>query len=172
MNIIVCIKQVPNTTNVQIDHETGRLKREGVESIINPFDEYAIEEGVNLKKARRKGCSCNNGAPQAEAALREAISRGADEAVLVSDRAFGGADTLATSYALSSAINNIGDYGVIFCGKQATDGDTAQVGPELRKCLISPCRLCEKLKTSMINNEVQRMMEDGYDVIETPLPAL
>lgn len=175
MNIIVCIKQVPNTTNVQIDHETGRLKREGVESIINPFDEYAIEEGVKLKeKLGGKVVVVTMGPPQAEAALREAISRGADEAVLVSDRAFGGADTLATSYALSSAINNIGDYGVIFCGKQATDGDTAQVGPGVAEMLDIP-HVAYVKKIEDINDKtmkVQRMMEDGYDVIETPLPAL
>ena len=136
MNIIVCIKQVPNTTDVQIDHETGRLKREGVESVINPFDEYAIEEGVRLKeRVGGKVIVVTMGPPQAEAALREAISRGADEAVLVSDRAFGGADTLATSYALASAIKSIGGYGVIFCGKQATDGDTAQVGPGVAEML-------------------------------------
>lgn len=175
MNIIVCIKQVPNTTNVQIDHETGRLKREGVESIINPFDEYAIEEGVRLKeKIGGKVVVVTMGPPQAEAALREAISRGADEAVLVSDRAFGGADTLATSYALSSAIKNIGDYGVIFCGKQATDGDTAQVGPGVAEMLDIP-HVAYVKKIEDINDKtmkVQRMMEDGYDVIETPLPAL
>ncbi len=175
MNIIVCIKQVPNTTNVQIDHETGRLKREGVESIINPFDEYAIEEGVRLKeKIGGKVVVVTMGPPQAEAALREAISRGADEAVLVSDRAFGGADTLATSYALSSAIKNIGDYGVIFCGKQAADGDTAQVGPGVAEMLDIP-HVAYVKKIEDINDKtmkVQRMMEDGYDVIETPLPAL
>ena len=97
MNIIVCIKQVPNTTDVQIDHETRRLKKEGVESVINPFDEYAIEEGVRLReRTGGKVIVVTMGPPQAESALREAVSRGADEAVLVSDRAFGGADTLAT----------------------------------------------------------------------------
>jgi len=175
MNIIVCIKQVPNTTNVQIDAETGRLKREGVESIINPFDEYAIEEGVRLKE--RTGGKCvviTMGPPQAEAALREAISRGADEAVLVSDRAFGGADTLATSYALSSAIKHIGDYGIIICGKQATDGDTAQVGPGIAEMLNIP-HIAYVKKIEDINDKtmkVERMMEDGYDLIESPVPAL
>ncbi|MCL2145526.1 MAG: electron transfer flavoprotein subunit beta/FixA family protein [Endomicrobia bacterium] len=175
MNIIVCIKQVPNTTNVQIDAETGRLKREGVESIINPFDEYAIEEGVRLKE--RTGGKCivvTMGPPQAEAALREAISRGVDEAVLVSDRAFGGADTLATSYALSSAIKKIGDYNVILCGKQATDGDTAQVGPGIAEMLNIP-HIAYIKKIEEINDKsmkVERMMEDGYDLIESPVPCL
>lgn len=175
MNIIVCIKQVPNTTDVQIDHETGRLKREGVESVINPFDEYAIEEGVRLKeRVGGKVIVVTMGPPQAEAALREAISRGADEAVLVSDRAFGGADTLATSYALASAIKSIGGYGVIFCGKQATDGDTAQVGPGVAEMLDIP-HVAYVKKIEDINDKsmkVERMMEDGYDVIETPVPAL
>ncbi|MDR1696117.1 MAG: electron transfer flavoprotein subunit beta/FixA family protein [Endomicrobium sp.] len=175
MNIIVCIKQVPNTTNVQIDAETGRLKREGVESIINPFDEYAIEEGVRLKERNGgKVIVVTMGPPQAESALREAISRGADEAVLVSDRAFGGADTLATSYALASAIKSIGDYGVIFCGKQATDGDTAQVGPGVAEMLNIPHVAYVKKIESIDDNsiKVERMMEDGYDLIESPVPVL
>lgn len=175
MNIIVCIKQVPNTTNVQIDHETGRLKREGVESIINPFDEYAIEEGVRLKeRIGGKVIVVTMGPPQAESALREAISKGADEAVLVSDRAFGGADTLATSYALASAIKHIGDYGIILCGKQATDGDTAQVGPGIAEMLNIP-HVAYVKKIEDVNDKsmkVERMMEDGYDLIETPVPAL
>ncbi|MCL2390109.1 MAG: electron transfer flavoprotein subunit beta/FixA family protein [Endomicrobia bacterium] len=175
MNIIVCIKQVPNTTNVQIDAETGRLKREGVESIINPFDEYAIEEGVRLKeRTGGKVIVVTMGPPQAESALREAISRGADEAVLVSDRAFGGADTLATSYALASAIKAIGDYGVIFCGKQATDGDTAQVGPGIAEMLNIP-HVAYVKKIEAIDDKsikVERMMEDGYDLIESPVPVL
>jgi len=175
MNIVVCIKQVPNTTNVQIDAETGRLKREGVESIINPFDEYAIEEGVRLKeRTGGKVVVVTMGPPQAESALREAISRGADEAVLVSDRAFGGADTLATSYALSSAIKKIGDYGIIICGKQATDGDTAQVGPGIAEMLNIP-HIAYVKKIESIDDKtikVERMMEDGYDLIESPVPVL
>jgi electron transfer flavoprotein beta subunit len=175
MNIVVCIKQVPNTTDVQIDAETGRLKREGVESIINPFDEYAIEEGVRLKeKTGGKVIVVTMGPPQAEAALREAVSRGADEGVLVSDRAFGGADTLATSYALSSAIKHLGDYSVIICGKQATDGDTAQVGPGIAE-MLDVAHVAYVKKIEEINDKslkVERMMEDGYDLIESPLPVL
>ena len=174
MNIIVCIKQVPNTTNVQIDAETGRLKREGVESIVNPFDEYAIEEGVRLKeKIGGKVIAVTMGPPQAEAILREAISKGVDEGVLVSDRAFGGADTLATSYALACAIKHIGDYGIIICGKQATDGDTAQVGPGIAEMLDIPhvayVKKIEDINAS--SAKLERMMEDGYDLIESPLPV-
>lgn len=175
MNIIVCIKQVPNTTNVQIDSETGRLKRDGVESIINPFDEYAIEEGVRIKeRVGGKVTVVTMGPPQAETALREAIARGADEAVLVSDRAFGGADTLATSYTLSLAIKAIGSYDIIICGKQASDGDTAQVGPGIAEMLhiahVAYVRKIESICNKSI--KVERMMEDGYDLIESQVPVL
>jgi electron transfer flavoprotein beta subunit len=175
MNIIVCIKQVPNTTDAQIDNETGRLKRDGVESIINPFDEYAIEEGVRIKeRIGGKVIVVTMGPPQAESALRQAISKGADEAVLVSDRAFGGADTLATSYALSLAIKAIGDYDIIICGKQASDGDTAQVGPGIAEMLnIAHIAYVKKIETICDKSiKVERMMEDGRDLIESPTPVL
>ncbi|MDR0724224.1 MAG: electron transfer flavoprotein subunit beta/FixA family protein [Endomicrobium sp.] len=175
MNIIVCIKQVPDTENIQIDPQTGRLKREGVVSIINPYDEYAIEEGVQLKeKCGGKVTVITMGPLQAESALREAIARGADEAVLVSDKIFGGADTLATAYTLSKAIEAIGDYNIVICGKQAADGDTAQVGPEIAEMLNIPHIVCVK-KIEVIDNnslKVERMMEDGYDLIESSLPVL
>jgi electron transfer flavoprotein beta subunit len=176
MNIIVCIKQVPNTTtDVQIDLETGRLKREGVESVINSFDEYAIEEGVRIKeKIGGKVIVVTMGPPQAESALREAVSKGADEAVLVSDRVFGGADTLATSYALSSAIKFIGSYDIILCGEQASDGDTAQVGPEIAETLNIP-HVAHIKKIESVDNKsikVKRVMEDGYDLIESQVPVL
>jgi electron transfer flavoprotein beta subunit len=175
MNIIVCIKQVPNTTNVQIDHETGRLKRDGLESIINPFDEYAIEEGVRIKeRVGGKVTVITMGPPQAEAVLREAIAKGADEGVLLSDRAFGGADTLATSYALSTAVRFLGDFDIVICGKQASDGDTAQVGPGIAEMLNIP-HVAYVKKVESIDDKaikVERMMEDGYDLIESSLPAL
>jgi electron transfer flavoprotein beta subunit len=175
MNIIVCIKQVPNTTNVQIDPETGRLKREGVESIINPFDEYAIEESVRIKeKVGGKVIVITMGPPQAESALREAVSKGADEAILISDKAFGGADTLATSYALSSAIKFIGGYDIIICGEQSSDGDTAQVGPEIAETLNIP-HIAYVKKIELIDDKsikVERTMEDGCDLIESPVPVL
>ncbi len=175
MNIIVCVKQVPATTNVQIDSETGRLKREGVESIINPFDEYALEEGIRLKeKFTGKVTVISMGPPQAETALRECIARGADEAILLSDRSFAGADTWATAYTLASAIKKISTYDLIICGKQAIDGDTAQVGPGIAEKLNIP-HICYVRKIEEIKNgtlRAERMMEDGYDILEMKLPAL
>jgi electron transfer flavoprotein beta subunit len=175
MNIIVCIKQVPNTTDMQIDPKTGCLKREGVKSIINPLDEYAIEESVRIKeKTGGKVIVITMGPSQAESALREAVSKGADEAVLISDRAFVGADTLATSYTLSSAIKFIGGYDIILCGEQASDGDTAQVGPEIAETLNIP-HVAYVKKIELIDDKsikVERMMEDGCDLIESPVPVL
>ena len=128
MNIIVCIKQVPDTTEIKIDPKTNTLIREGVESIINPFDLYAIEEAIRLKEQYGgKVTVLSMGPPQAESALREAIAIGADEMILLSDRKFAGADTLATGYTLSGAIRKIGDYDLLLFGQQAIDGDTAQV---------------------------------------------
>ena len=175
MNIIVCIKQVPETTEVRINPETNTLIREGVKSIINPFDMYAIEEGVRLKeKFGGKVTILTMGPPQAEAALREAISMGADEGVLVGDRAFAGSDTWATSYTLSGAIKRIGAFDLIICGKQASDGDTAQVGPGISTHLDIPHVTYVK-KVEEANEKsmrVEMMMEEGFEIIETPLPAL
>ena len=139
MNIVVCIKQVPDTTQVKIDPETNTLIREGVQSIINPFDMYAIEEGVRLKERfGGKTTVITMGPPQAENALREAIALGCDDAILVSDRAFAGSDTLATGYTLANAIKRTGEFDIIICGKQASDGDTAQVGPGIATQLDIP----------------------------------
>ena len=179
MNIIVCIKQVPETTEVRINPETNTLIREGVKSIINPFDMYAIEEAVRLKeKFGGKIIVVTMGPPQAEAALREAISMGVDEGILVSDRAFAGSDTWATSYTLSCAIRKIaqesGGFDVILCGKQASDGDTAQVGPGISTHLNIPqvtyVKKIEEIKDSIAR--VERMTEEGFDVLEVPLPVL
>ena len=175
MNIIVCIKQVPETTEVKINPQTNTLMREGVKSVINPFDMYAIEEGARLKeKAGGKVIVLTMGPPQAESALREAISLGADEGILLSDRAFAGSDTWATSYTLSCAIKKIKDFDLIICGKQASDGDTAQVGPGIAAHLDLPqityVKKIEELKDKTI--KAQRMTEDGYEIIEAPLPAL
>ena len=175
MNIIVCIKQVPETTEVKINPETNTLIREGVKSIINPFDMYAIEEAVRLKeKFGGKVTVISMGPPQAEAALKEAISMGIDEGVLISDRAFAGSDTWATSYTLTAAIKKIGAFDLILCGKQASDGDTAQVGPGIAMHLDIPqvtyVKKIEEVKDSVMR--VERMMEEGFEIIEIPLPAL
>lgn len=175
MNIIICIKQVPETTEIKINPETNTLIREGVKSIINPFDMYAIEEAVRLKeKFGGKITVISMGPPQAEAALREAISMGIDEGILICDRAFAGSDTWATSYTLSGAIKKIGSFDLIICGKQASDGDTAQVGPGISAHLDIPqvtyVKKIEEVKVKSMR--VQRMMEEGYEIIETPLPAL
>ena len=139
MNIIVCIKQVPDTTEVKIDQKTGRLIREGVPSIINPEDKNAIEEALKLKeKDNSKITVLTMGPPQAEIALREALAMGADEAVLLSDRKFAGSDTWATANALAAGVKSLGDFDLILCGRQAIDGDTAQVGPQLAEALEIP----------------------------------
>ena len=175
MEIIVCIKQVPETTEVKINPETNTLIREGVKSIINPFDMYAIEEGIRLKERfQGKVVVISMGPPQAEAALREAISMGSDEAILITDRAFAGSDTWATSLTLACAIRKIGKFDLILCGKQASDGDTAQVGPGISTHLDIP-QVTYVKKIEQVNHgiaRVERMTEEGYEVIQLPLPAL
>ena len=175
MNIIVCIKQVPETTEVRINPETNTLIREGVKSIINPFDMYAIEEAVRLKERfTGKITVITMGPPQAEAALKEAIAMGADEGILVCDRAFAGSDTWATSYTLSGAIKKLGAFDLILCGKQASDGDTAQVGPGIAAHMNIPqvtyVKKVEEATDKLMR--VERMLEEGFERIETPLPAL
>jgi electron transfer flavoprotein beta subunit len=175
MNICVCLKQVPGTTEVKIDPQTNTLIRQGIENIINPFDTYALEEGVRLKeKHGGKVTVITMGPPQADAALREAVSLGADEAVLLSDRAFAGADTWATSYTLSRAIAKLKDYDLIICGRQTIDGDTGQVGPELAEMLDIPfiayVSHIEEIKEKYLR--VTRMVEEGHEVMETTLPAV
>ncbi|MEA3488820.1 MAG: electron transfer flavoprotein subunit beta/FixA family protein [Candidatus Omnitrophota bacterium] len=176
MKIIVLIKQVPDTTDVKIAPETNTLIRDGVESIINPFDMYAIEEALRVRETLGEGevIVVSMGPPQAEEALREAISMGCDSAILLSDRKFAGSDTWATSYTLSQAIKKVGDHRVIFCGKQASDGDTAQVGPGISMHLDIP-QVTYVKKIEKIDGKsatVERMTEEGYDIVETPLPAI
>ena len=174
MNIIVCIKQVPDTTEIKIDPKTNTLVREGVESIINPFDLYAIEEAIRLKtRFGGKITAISMGPPQVEKALREAVAIGVDEIILLSDRKFAGSDTWATSLTLSGAIKKIGDYDIILFGQQAIDGDTAQVGPGVAAHLqISQVCFVKKIEEIKDNRIIlQRLMEDGYDRIDMPLPA-
>jgi electron transfer flavoprotein beta subunit len=161
MNVIVCLKQVPGTTNVKIDPQTNTLIRQGIENMINPFDTYALEEGVRLKERfGGKVIAISMGPPQAEAALKEAISLGAE--------------TWATAYTLSGAINKMGQYDVIICGRQTLDGDTGQVGPELSEMLAIPfvayVSQIEEIADGQMR--VQRMVEHGHEVIETTLPAV
>jgi len=175
LNVIVCVKQVPATNEVKMNKETNTIIREGVEAIINPFDTYAIEEGVRIKeKMSGKVTVISMGIPSVANLLKETIAVGVDDAILLSDRAFAGSDSLATSYALSKGIEKIGNYDLIICGKQAMDGDTAQVGPGLAEKLGIPhttyVRKIEEIKEGYIR--CQRMTEEGYEIIEMPLPAV
>lgn len=176
MNIVVCIKQVPDTTDVKINPETNTLIREGVESIINPFDVYAIEEGVRLKEKYGGTVSVlSMGPPQVDASLREAISLGADEAYLLTDRTFAGADTLATAYTLAAGIKKIGDVDIILMGRQAIDGDTGQVGPEVAENLEIP-HITDIRKIEQIDEQgniyLERMLEEGYVRLKVKLPVV
>jgi electron transfer flavoprotein beta subunit len=175
MHFVVCIKQVPDTHDVKINPETNTLMREGVESIINPFDMYAIEEALRLKdRLGGKVTALTMGPPQAESALREAVAMGVDETILVSDRAFAGSDTWATSYTLAKALEKIGDYSVILFGKQASDGDTAQVGPGVATHLDLP-QITYVRKVEEIDEEkivAERLLETGFESIESPLPCV
>jgi electron transfer flavoprotein beta subunit len=179
MNIVVCIKQVPDTVDVKIDPKTNTLVREGVVSVINPFDMYAIEEGVRLKERfGGKVTVITMGPPQAQDALRDALSLGIDEAILLSDRAFAGSDTWATSMVLSRAIEKLGDIDLVICGKQASDGDTAQVGPGIAAHLNLPqATYVRKVDTVHMDTQpkrmiVERLLEEGYEIIELSLPAV
>ena len=173
MNIIVCIKQVPDTTDVKIDQKTGTLIREGVPSIVNPDDKHAVEEALRLKeKFGGKVTALCMGPPQADDALREVSAMGVDDLILLSDRAFAGADTWATSYALGEAIKKI-EYDLVICGREAIDGDTAQIGPQLAGCLDIP-QITYVKKVEIGDGKIlcERALEDGYEKIEASLPAL
>jgi electron transfer flavoprotein beta subunit len=175
MNIIVCIKQVPDTNEVKIDPKKGTLIREGVPSIINPDDKNALEEALRIKDKYDdvKVTVLSMGPPQAEVALREALAMGADEAILLSDREFAGADTWATSNTITAAIRKIKDFDIIFCGRQAIDGDTAQVGPQIAELLQIPqITYVKKLELDGDKVRAQRALEDGYYVIEAKMPVL
>ena len=174
MEIVVCVKQVPDTTEVKIDPVTNTLIRQGVPSIVNPFDKNAVEAALVLKeKHGGKVTVISMGPPQAKDALKETLAMGADAAILISDRAFGGADTLATSYTLAAAIKKLGTVDVILCGKQAIDGDTAQVGPEIAEHLdIAQVTYVAKVEVEGTTARLEREHEDGYEVIEAQLPVM
>jgi electron transfer flavoprotein beta subunit len=174
MNIIVCLKQVPGTTEVKIDPKTNSLIRQGIPNIINPFDTYALEEAVRIKeKHGGKVTVLTMGPPQADIALKEAVSLGADETILLSDRAFATADTWATSNTLAAAVKKIG-YDIVICGRQTVDGDTGQVGPEMAEMLgvpfIAYVSKIEEIKDKYIR--VTRAIEEGHEVLEAALPAV
>jgi electron transfer flavoprotein beta subunit len=175
MNIIACIKWVPDTHDVKVDPITNALIREGVKHIINPFDENAIEAGLQLRE--KLGGSLTvicMGPRQAEEGLRTAVAMGADEVILLSDTAFRGSDTLATSNALAAAVRKIGDYDLILCGKQAIDGDTAQVPAGLAERLGIP-QITFAISIEPAENKrlkVKRVTDEAYEVIEIKMPAL
>ncbi|MGI6684940.1 MAG: electron transfer flavoprotein subunit beta [Bacillota bacterium] len=175
MNIIVCVKQVPNTKEVKTDPVRGTLIREGVPSILNPDDANALEAALAIKDqyAGTHITVLTMGPPQAEIMLRECLAMGADKAILLSDRAFSGADTWATSNTLAHAIRKIGAYDMIFTGRQAIDGDTAQVGPQIAERLgLSQVTYVQEIKLNGDNLTVLRQMEEGCEIIELQIPAL
>ncbi|MEM3562997.1 MAG: electron transfer flavoprotein subunit beta/FixA family protein [Candidatus Jordarchaeaceae archaeon] len=175
MKIIVCVKQVPEVTEVKIDPKTNTLIREGVPSIVNPFDEIAVEEAVRLKEKHGGEVTViTMGPPQARQALLRCLAMGADKAILLTDRAFAGSDTWATAYTLAQAIKKM-EYDLILCGARAIDGDTAQVGPELAENLgITPITYVKKVEIDPEKKRitVHRETEEGYEVIESRLPVL
>ena len=175
MHIVVCAKQVPNTTQVKINPETNTLVRDGVESVMNPFDENALEMALQLKE-KHAGTTVTvltMGPPQAAEILKEAVGRGADKVVLLCDRAFAGSDTWATSYALSLAIQKMDPKpDLVLFGKQAIDGDTAQVGPGVADWLGIPCVAYAKaIEVADGKAVVERNFEDGYEKLEVSLPC-
>jgi len=195
MHIIVCIKQVPDTADVKINPQTHTLVREGVRAIVNPFDLYAVEEALRLReKFGGRVTAISMGPPQAEQALREVLAMGVDEAKLLSDRAFAGSDTWATSYTLAMAIRRLGGAAVILFGKQAADGDTAQVGPGVAAHLDLPQITYVRRIVTVENGGdgtppsstmnvapntmpgaflvAERMLENGFETVRTPLPCV
>ena len=175
MKILVCVKQVPDTKKIKIDPETNTLVRQGVESILNPFDLFAVEAALRIKdEIGGTVTAITMGPPQAEDILKEVVSLGVDEVALLSDMAFAGADTWATSYTLSKGAKKLGPFDLIVCGKQAVDGDTAQVGPGLAERMnfpyVSFVRKINKLNGKTIT--VERLMDDGYEEVSFELPGL
>ncbi|WFD12055.1 electron transfer flavoprotein subunit beta/FixA family protein [Tepidibacter hydrothermalis] len=175
MNIFVCIKQVPGTTEVQVDEKTGVLRRDGIDSKMNPYDLYAIETAMKIKEEKGgKITAISMGPPQATDVIKEAFMMGVDEGALLTDRKFAGADVLATSYTIAQGIKKIGNPDIIICGKMTTDGDTAQVGPEVAEFLNIPhvanvLRIIETKENSLV---VEMDMPDTVEVVEVNYPCL
>lgn len=180
MLVVTCVKQVPDTTQVKVDPATGTLIREGVPFIMNPFDTHALEESLRLKdKYGFRVVVISMGPPNTEVTLKKALAMGADEAVLLSDRAFGGADTLATSLVLAEAIKKLGqkeEVAIVLCGRQTIDGDTAQVGPGIATRLgYSQLTLVDRIENIDLQARkvrVRRRLEGRHEIVEAPLPAL
>ncbi|HUT16655.1 MAG TPA: electron transfer flavoprotein subunit beta/FixA family protein [Anaerolineae bacterium] len=174
MKIVVLVKQVPDTNEVKLDRTTGTLIREGVPSIINPEDENALEEALKLKESHgAEVVVLSMGPPQAEDALREALAMGADEAILLTDRAFAGADTWSTASTLGLALKRIGNFDLVLAGRQAIDGDTAQVGPQVAEYVKIP--QVTYVRGFVVEDgkiRAERVLEDGFEEIEAQLPAL
>ncbi len=174
MEIVVCIKQVPESTKVRINPETNTVMREGAKGMVNPFDLYAVEEALRLREKLGGTVKVlTMGPPMAEEALRECVSMGADEAHLVTDRAFAGSDTWATSYILAAALKRLGKVDLVLFGKQAVDGDTAQVGPGVAEHLGWPfVAFVRKVREAAADHmTVERTFEEGYEVVRMPLPG-
>lgn len=175
MKFVVAVKQVPDTAEVRIDHERGTLIRDGVPSILNPFDTYALEEALRWRDALGGTVTVvTMGPPQAESVLTEAVSMGADEGILLTDRAFAGSDTWATSHTIAEAVRKITGVDAVFCGKQAIDGDTAQTGPGIAASLDWPQvtfvgRVREMTGESLV---CERFVETGVQVLRVLLPAV
>ncbi len=175
MNIFVCIKQVPGTSEVQVDEKTGVLKRDGIDSKMNPYDLYAIETAVKIKEEKGgKITAISMGPPQATDVLKEAFMMGVDEGALLTDRKFAGADVLATSYTIAQGIKKLGNPDLIICGKMTTDGDTAQVGPEMAEFLNIPhvANVLNILQVKEKSLVVEMDMPNTVEVVEINYPCL
>ena len=175
MKIVVCVKQVPDTTEIKINPETGTLIRDGVPAILNPDDAIALEQALQIKD-ENPGTAVTvvtMGPPQAQEMLEECMAMGADDAVLLSDRALGGSDTWATSNAIAAGIKKIGEYDIIFAGRQAIDGDTAQVGPQIAEKLgIPQVTYVKNFELQDQSAVVERSLEDGYEKLKVKLPCV
>ena len=175
MKILVCIKQVPESNKVEVDPVTGVLKRDGAASKMNPYDLYALETAFRIREEVSGSVHViSMGPPQAQQVIREAFAMGADGGTLLSDRKFGGADVLATSYTLAQGIKSCGDFDLILCGRHAIDGDTAQVGPQVAEKLGLPQvtyaeEILEVREGALV---IKRRLEHGTEVVECPIPAV